>query len=179
MYFFYGFAFAECRTSKSCQVDNETDYNGCDLDEFSEFKVPSWQMCAVICSSIAQCNFWTWAHQSSTVKPFLCFLKKNKCNVTDSSNFISGRKNCTKLSAASACSPKYGLEYQGCNLTKIEGVTSFENCSKICFATQGCKFWTWYHLLNTCWLKKQSCGQMRSPYAISGDIWTYFRSSCG
>ena len=75
-------------------------------------------------------------------------------------------------SAASACPPKYGLEYQGCNLTKIEGVTSFEKRSKICFATQGCKVWTWYHLSNKCWLKKQPCEQVRSPYAISGDIST-------
>ena len=138
-------------------------------------------MCAVICSIRAECNFWTWAHQNSVVKPFMCFLKKNKCNVTNSSNFISGGKNCIRLSAVCACPPKYWLEYQGCNWAKIEGVTSFEKCSDICFATQGCKRWTWYRLSNKCLLKKQSCGQERSPYAISGDIWTYFlpSSTCG
>ena len=138
-------------------------------------------MCSVICSIRAECNFWTWAHQNSDVKPFSCFLKKNKCNMTSSTNFISGEKNCIKLSTASACPPKYGLEYQGGNLTKIEPVTSFEKCSNICFATQGCKFWTWYRLSNKCLLKKQPRGQMRSPYAISGDICTYFlpSSTCG
>ena len=59
----------------------------------------------------------------------MCFLKKNKCNVTNSSNFISGGKNCIRLSAVCACPPKYWLEYQGCNSTKIEGVTSFESAA--------------------------------------------------
>ena len=100
------------------------DYVGCDLKEFGEFVVPSWQMCALICSSRQQCNFWTWAHQNSTVKPFTCFLKKSKCKVAVSDNFISGGKNCTELSTTSKCPPKYGLEYRGCDLKKISHVTS-------------------------------------------------------
>ena len=101
--------FAECNASIPCKLDEGMDYNGCDLDEFREFIVPSWQMCAVICTSRAECNFWTWAHQNSKIKPFYCFLKKNKCNMTDSSNFISGGKNCIKLSTLE-CLIEGGLE---------------------------------------------------------------------
>ena len=173
--FFFTFAFVECRESESCQLDFKTDYFGCDLEKFAEFVVPSWQMCAIICSSRQQCNFWTWAHQKSTVKPFTCFLKERKCKVTASDNFISGGKNCTELSTTSKCPPKYGLEYKGCNFKNIPHVTSWEKCVKLCFATQDCKYWTWHHKGHqsspqTCWLKNNLCEEIPSSYAISGDV---------
>lgn len=138
--FFFTFAFVECRESESCQLDFKTDYFGCDLEKFAEFVVPSWQMCAIICSSRQQCNFWTWAHQNSSIKPFTCFLKESKCNETTSNNFISGGKKCIELSTTSGCPPQYGINSGSCNLKKTSHVTSWEKLNKLCFAKQNCKY---------------------------------------
>ena len=166
---------------ETCEPDFGTDYRGCDLKQYHN--VESWKECSRICSYTTSCLYWTWAHPDSTFMPLTCWLKNRKCRGTPAANFISGDTSCTQTLthlSKSACHPKYGFDYPGCDMKRIPNVDNWRKCSKLCLFTQGCKQWTWAHrgyrpYPHSCWLKNKICPGKPYSVVISGDVLTYLR----
>ena len=169
------------RTVELCEPDFGTNYPRCDLKQ--QHNIRNWQKCSKICSVTPSCHYWTWAHSDSTYKPLTCFLKKSKCRAYHDASFVSGDTSCTNTAIdlpKSACLPKYGLNYPGCDIKRVPNTKTWRDCSKLCFFTQGCRQWTWEHkgsrpYAHSCWLKNNICPSKRNSFVISGDALTYMR----
>ena len=169
------------RTIELCEPDFGTDYRGCDLKQY--LKVRSWKECSRICSYTPSCLYWTWAHHDSTYRPLTCWLKNRKCSGGPAAKFLSGDTRCTNTSMhslKSACLPKFGLDYPGCDMKRVPNVNNWRECSKLCLFTQGCRQWTWAHkgyqpYPHSCFLKNKICAAKPLSFVISGDVLTYMR----
>lgn len=65
-------------------------------------------------------------------------------------------------------------------MKRVSNVDNWQECSKICFFTQGCKRWTWSHkgysaAPNSYCLKNETCPGKPLSFVISRDVLTYMR----
>lgn len=89
---FYYLGFAK---TENCELHFGIRYDGCNVKAINH--VPSWRICSMICFETPKCNAWTWTHSESSYKPLSCWLKRSKCNITDSDNRVSGEAKCGNL----------------------------------------------------------------------------------
>ena len=89
-FLYLGFVKAE-----TCELHFGIKYAGCTIKSVPD--VPNWRICSMICFETSKCKAWTWAHLRSTYRPSSCWLKRSKCNITDSGNMVSGEAKCGNL----------------------------------------------------------------------------------
>ena len=77
---FYYLGFAK---TENCELHFGIRYDGCNVKSVNH--VPSWRICSMICFETPKC------------KPLSCWLKRSKCNITDSDNRVSGEAKCGNL----------------------------------------------------------------------------------
>ena len=95
--------------------------------------------------------------------------------VKDSFNFFLAQLFCIYI-FSSECVIEDKITYSGHNINvggkgKAGGsiVENQEACAKLCFSTDGAKYWTFLPADKLCWVKTSNKGRKRNPKTVSGN----------
>merc|ERR1712126_99692 len=64
--------------------------------------------------------------------------------------------------------PEVDVDFRGFDFASISSIRDWHSCGTICSSTPDCKFWTWSHAWNICFLKSSDRGLCYDDRAISG-----------
>ena len=95
--------------------------------------------------------------------------------VKDSFNFFLAQLFCIYI-FSSECVIEDKITYSGHNI-KVGGkgkaggsiVENQEACAKLCFSTDGAKYWTFLPADKLCWVKTSNKGRKQNPKTVSGN----------
>jgi len=127
------------------------DFAGADL---RDFKVSSWEECAIACSDAADCQSITFRKSDKN-----CWLKSKRGGgkgPSPNNALISRNMECDTSELDTSCK-REGKDFSGADLRDYK-VGSFEECAWACRMAADCQSITFRKSDNNCWLKNKRGG---------------------